>query len=105
MIDPVSEEENYQDGSLMITCLSSCNEVTELTITGEWSSPKIHGGMTFSSLSEHKKVEEAHMKAIQIDQKFLEAWVHLAQKEESGFVNPTLSTGIDLICEYMITSS
>ncbi|XP_076928401.1 exosome complex component RRP41-like [Bidens hawaiensis] len=45
VIDPVSEEENYQDGSLMITCLPSRNEVTQLTITGEWSTPKIHEAM------------------------------------------------------------
>nr|GEZ22679.1 exosome complex component RRP41-like [Tanacetum cinerariifolium]GEZ46862.1 exosome complex component RRP41-like [Tanacetum cinerariifolium] len=45
VIDPVSEEENYQDGSLMITCLPSRNEVTQLTMTGEWSTPKIHEAM------------------------------------------------------------
>ncbi|XP_024987478.1 exosome complex component RRP41-like isoform X2 [Cynara cardunculus var. scolymus] len=45
VIDPVSEEENYQDGGLMITCLPSRNEVTQLTITGEWSTPKIHEAM------------------------------------------------------------
>ncbi|KAL7618071.1 hypothetical protein Lser_V15G01764 [Lactuca serriola] len=45
VIDPVSKEENYQDGSLMIACLPSRNEVTQLTITEEWSSPKIHEAM------------------------------------------------------------
>ncbi|XP_052172154.1 exosome complex component RRP41-like [Diospyros lotus] len=42
VIDPVLEEESYQDGSLMITCMPSRNEVTQLTVTGEWSTPKIH---------------------------------------------------------------
>lgn len=36
------EEENYQDGSLMITCMPSRYEVTQLTITGEWSTAKIN---------------------------------------------------------------
>lgn len=42
VIDPVSEEESYQDGNLMITCMPSRNEVTQMTVTGEWSTPKIH---------------------------------------------------------------
>ncbi|XP_043701061.1 exosome complex component RRP41-like isoform X2 [Telopea speciosissima] len=42
VIDPISEEESLQDGSLMIACLPSRNEVTQLTLTGEWSTPKIH---------------------------------------------------------------
>ncbi|POO01217.1 Guanosine pentaphosphate synthetase I/polyribonucleotide nucleotidyltransferase [Trema orientale] len=45
VIDPVLEEESYQDGSLMITCMPSRYEVTQLTITGEWSTPKINEGM------------------------------------------------------------
>uniref|UniRef100_A0A5B6YGV0 Putative exosome complex component MTR3 isoform X1 n=1 Tax=Davidia involucrata TaxID=16924 RepID=A0A5B6YGV0_DAVIN len=45
VIDPISEEESYQDGSLMITCMPSRNEVTQLTVTGEWSTPKIHEAM------------------------------------------------------------
>ncbi|KAK6163354.1 hypothetical protein DH2020_000218 [Rehmannia glutinosa] len=42
LIDPVSEEESYQDGSLMITCMPSRNEVTQMTVTGDWSTPKIN---------------------------------------------------------------
>ncbi|KAL5998611.1 hypothetical protein ACLOJK_009554 [Asimina triloba] len=42
VIDPTLEEENFQDGSLMIACMPSRNEVTQLTLTGEWSTPKIH---------------------------------------------------------------
>ncbi|PNX96897.1 exosome complex component mtr3-like protein [Trifolium pratense] len=45
IIDPISEEENCQDGSLMITCMPSRYEVTQLTVTGEWSAPKISEGM------------------------------------------------------------
>ncbi|KAM5584177.1 hypothetical protein ABKV19_003837 [Rosa sericea] len=42
VIDPVLEEESYQDGSLMLTCMPSRYEVTQLTITGEWSTPKLN---------------------------------------------------------------
>lgn len=42
LIDPVSEEESHQDGSLMITCMPSRNDVTQMTITGEWSTTKIN---------------------------------------------------------------
>ncbi|KAL5998619.1 hypothetical protein ACLOJK_009562 [Asimina triloba] len=45
VIDPTLEEENFQDGSLMIACMPSRNEVTQLTLTGEWSTPKIHEAM------------------------------------------------------------
>ncbi|XP_019175548.1 PREDICTED: exosome complex component RRP41-like [Ipomoea nil] len=45
IIDPISEEESYQDGSLMIACMASRKEVTQLTITGEWSTPKINEAM------------------------------------------------------------
>lgn len=45
LIDPISEEESYQDGSLMITFMPSRNEVTQMIVTGEWSTPKIHEAM------------------------------------------------------------
>nr|AFK35435.1 unknown [Lotus japonicus] len=45
VIDPISEEENCQDGSTMITCMPSRYEITQLTVTGEWSTPKINEGM------------------------------------------------------------
>ncbi|RYR21226.1 hypothetical protein Ahy_B03g066511 isoform B [Arachis hypogaea] len=45
VIDPIFEEENSQDGSLMITCMPSRYEITQLTVTGEWSTPKINEGM------------------------------------------------------------
>ncbi|KAM6566057.1 hypothetical protein CsatA_025185 [Cannabis sativa] len=45
VIDPVWEEESSQDGSLMITCMPKRYEVTQLTITGEWSTAKVNEGM------------------------------------------------------------
>ncbi|OWM68907.1 exosome complex component RRP41-like isoform X2 [Punica granatum] len=45
VIDPISEEESYQDGSLIISCMPSRYEVTQLTITGEWSTNKINEAM------------------------------------------------------------
>ncbi|XP_031123293.1 exosome complex component RRP41-like [Ipomoea triloba] len=45
IIDPISEEESFQDGSLMIACMALRKEVTQLTITGEWSTPKINEAM------------------------------------------------------------
>uniref|UniRef100_A0A7N0U8B5 Uncharacterized protein n=1 Tax=Kalanchoe fedtschenkoi TaxID=63787 RepID=A0A7N0U8B5_KALFE len=45
VIDPINEEESYEDGNLMIACMPSRNEVTQLTITGEWSTPKINQAM------------------------------------------------------------
>ncbi|KAL6276136.1 hypothetical protein ACE6H2_019737 [Prunus campanulata] len=45
VFDPTLEEESYQDGSLILTCMPSRDEVTQLTITGEWSTPKINEGM------------------------------------------------------------
>ncbi|KAG6417894.1 hypothetical protein SASPL_120091 [Salvia splendens] len=45
LIDPVSEEESHQDGALTITCMPSRNEVTQMTVTGEWSTTKINEAM------------------------------------------------------------
>ncbi|KAL4333035.1 hypothetical protein GQ457_07G034480 [Hibiscus cannabinus] len=45
VIDPILEEESYQDGSLVLTCLPSRYEVTQLTFTGEWSTPDINEAM------------------------------------------------------------
>ncbi|XP_021760125.1 exosome complex component RRP41-like [Chenopodium quinoa] len=45
IIDPLLEEECCQDGSLMFTYMPSRSEVTQLAITGEWTTPKIHEGM------------------------------------------------------------
>ncbi|KAE8655400.1 putative cyclic nucleotide-gated ion channel 15-like [Hibiscus syriacus] len=45
VIDPILEEESYQDGSLMLTCMPSRYEVTQLTFTGEWPTPDINEAM------------------------------------------------------------
>ncbi|KAL5716970.1 Exosome complex component RRP41-like [Ranunculus cassubicifolius] len=45
VLDPITEEESNQDGSLMVACMPSRNEVTQLTLTGDWSTPKIHEAM------------------------------------------------------------
>ncbi|KAM3376130.1 hypothetical protein P3S68_014844 [Capsicum galapagoense] len=45
VIDSISEEESYNDGSLMITCMPLRNQVTQLIVDGEWSTPKIHDVM------------------------------------------------------------
>ncbi|KAF8051274.1 hypothetical protein N665_1756s0013, partial [Sinapis alba] len=39
------EEEGCEDGSLMMTCMPSRYEVTQLTITGEWTTPNINEAM------------------------------------------------------------
>ncbi|KAH9298954.1 hypothetical protein KI387_030636, partial [Taxus chinensis] len=41
IIDPTSEEENRQDGGLMVACTPSRNEITQLIINGEWSSTTV----------------------------------------------------------------
>ncbi|CAD5194801.1 exosome complex component RRP41-like [Musa acuminata AAA Group] len=45
VIDPTSEEEACQDGTLMITCMPARNEVTQLMLTGEWTTAKINEAM------------------------------------------------------------
>ncbi|XP_028757017.1 exosome complex component RRP41-like isoform X2 [Neltuma alba] len=45
VIDPNLEEEHCQDGSLMISCMPSRCEVTQLTVTGDWSTPTLDEGM------------------------------------------------------------
>ncbi|MQL99445.1 hypothetical protein Taro_032168 [Colocasia esculenta] len=42
IIDPTAEEEDCQDASLMLTSMPSRNEITQLTLTGEWSTGRIH---------------------------------------------------------------
>ncbi|CAL5338244.1 unnamed protein product [Camellia sinensis] len=36
-------------------------------------------GLALSSIGEYRRAEEAHMKSIQLDPSFLEAWAHLTQ--------------------------
>uniref|UniRef100_A0ACD5WPW2 Uncharacterized protein n=1 Tax=Avena sativa TaxID=4498 RepID=A0ACD5WPW2_AVESA len=41
IIDPSSDEEAWQDGGLMISYMPTRKEITQLTLTGEWSDGKI----------------------------------------------------------------
>ncbi|XP_031502965.1 exosome complex component RRP41-like [Nymphaea colorata] len=45
VIDPTLEEERCQDGGFMISFMPSRNEVTQLAITGEWSTAKVAEAM------------------------------------------------------------
>lgn len=42
MIDPVTEEESCEDRSFMMACMPSRYEITQLTVTGEWTTPNIN---------------------------------------------------------------
>lgn len=48
IIDPTNEEENEQDGNLTIAYMPSRNEVSQVTLTGEWSTGKINQAMEIS---------------------------------------------------------
>lgn len=41
VLDATLEEESSQDGSLMVACMTSRNEITQLSMSGEWSQPKL----------------------------------------------------------------
>jgi len=41
IIDPTSDEEAWQDGSLVVAFMPARKEITQLTLTGEWSDGKI----------------------------------------------------------------
>uniref|UniRef100_A0A0E0QDM2 Uncharacterized protein n=2 Tax=Oryza TaxID=4527 RepID=A0A0E0QDM2_ORYRU len=41
IIDPTSDEEAWQDGSIMVAYMPARKEITQLTLTGEWSDGKI----------------------------------------------------------------
>ncbi|CAN6479414.1 unnamed protein product [Victoria cruziana] len=45
VIDPTLEEERCQDGGFMVSFMPSRNLVTQLTITGEWSTAKVSEAM------------------------------------------------------------
>ncbi|XP_078440437.1 3'-5'-exoribonuclease family protein [Wolffia australiana] len=42
VVDPAAEEEDCQDGGVMLAVMPSRGEITQLTLTGEWSTPRIH---------------------------------------------------------------
>jgi exosome complex RNA-binding protein Rrp42 (RNase PH superfamily) len=41
IIDPTSDEEAWQDGSLVVAFMPARKEITQLTLTGEWSDGRI----------------------------------------------------------------
>ncbi|KAF8679197.1 hypothetical protein HU200_045966 [Digitaria exilis] len=41
IIDPTSDEEAWQDGCLMVAFMPARKEITQLTLTGEWSDSRI----------------------------------------------------------------
>uniref|UniRef100_A0A8R7PC17 Uncharacterized protein n=1 Tax=Triticum urartu TaxID=4572 RepID=A0A8R7PC17_TRIUA len=41
LIDPTSDEEAWQDGGLMVSYMPARKEITQLTLTGEWTDGKI----------------------------------------------------------------
>ncbi|QHO28316.1 uncharacterized protein DS421_7g215620 [Arachis hypogaea] len=52
-------EKNSQDGSLMITCMPSRYEITQLTFTGEWSTPMINEKFEAPKTIEQRILEAA----------------------------------------------
>ncbi|KAJ3673380.1 hypothetical protein LUZ60_006754 [Juncus effusus] len=48
LIDPTNEEEVCQDGSMLMSCMPAKHEVTQLSLTGEWSTSKINQAMELS---------------------------------------------------------
>ncbi|GFP99525.1 suppressor of rps4-rld 1 [Phtheirospermum japonicum] len=64
----------FKDYTAAVKDLSACVEVDQ-----DNKSAYSYLGLALSPLGEYRRAEEAHMKAIQIDQKFLEAWTHLTQ--------------------------
>lgn len=54
--------------------LSEC-----LKLDGCNTSAYTYLGLALSSIGDYKRAEEAHLKAIQLDRNFLEAWGHLTQ--------------------------
>ncbi|KAL1536496.1 suppressor of RPS4-RLD 1-like [Salvia divinorum] len=63
----------FKDYKAAVEDLSTCVEVDQN------KSALTYLGLALSSLGEYKRAEEAHTKAIQIDQNFVEAWTHLTQ--------------------------
>ena len=41
--------------------------------------------MALASIGEYKKAEEAHLKSLQLDRSFVEAWAHLTQVTLSDY--------------------
>lgn len=45
IIDPTTDEESHQDGGLMIALMPSRNQITQLSLTGDWSMGKLNEAM------------------------------------------------------------
>lgn len=45
LLDATLDEENSQDGSLMLACMTSRNEITQLSLSGEWPQVKLSEGL------------------------------------------------------------
>ncbi|KAL8137338.1 hypothetical protein V2J09_003339 [Rumex salicifolius] len=45
IIDPVTEEEIHQGGSLIFSCMTTRKDVTQLIATGKWETPKMNEAM------------------------------------------------------------
>lgn len=45
LLDSTLEEENSHDGSLMLACMTSRNEITQLSLSGEWPQMRLSEGL------------------------------------------------------------
>ncbi|KAI8001732.1 Suppressor of RPS4-RLD 1 [Camellia lanceoleosa] len=63
---------SYADSDAAIEDLSACVKLDK-----DNKSAYTYLGLALSSIGEHRRAEEAHMKSIQLDPSFLESWAHL----------------------------
>ncbi|XP_028097634.1 suppressor of RPS4-RLD 1-like [Camellia sinensis] len=64
----------FKDFDAAIEDLSACVKLDK-----DNKSAYTYLGLALSSIGEYRRAEEAHMKSIQLDPSFLEAWAHLTQ--------------------------
>ncbi|KAL3646360.1 hypothetical protein CASFOL_011540 [Castilleja foliolosa] len=72
----------FKDYKAAVKDLSACVEVDQ-----DNKSAYSYLGLALYPLGEYRRAEEAHMKAIQIDKKFIEAWTHLTQEFYQDMAN------------------
>lgn len=48
LLDTTSEEEKWSDGEMLVTCMASRNEVTQLKVTGQWAGASAKEGLNLS---------------------------------------------------------
>ena len=60
-------------------------------------------GLALSSIGEYKKAEEAHLKSLQLDKNFLEAWAHLTQVSIHPY--PYCTDSLIILKKWMYTSN